>query len=68
MVVTAMKQVDGLPACQCRETRVRHGIHLPGLRLCVHLRLQIVHTMQLVRGRPYYGYHEQEQLFIKIVL
>eukprot|EP00198_Chlamydomonas_reinhardtii_P005086 XP_001694422.1 predicted protein [Chlamydomonas reinhardtii] len=29
---------------------------------------QVVHALQLVRGRPFYGYHLQEQLFIKVVL
>ncbi|GFH05757.1 predicted protein [Haematococcus lacustris] len=29
---------------------------------------QVVHNMQLVRAWPFYGYHEQERLFIKVVL
>eukprot|EP00798_Chlamydomonas_sp_ICE-L_P022555 gene22555-29680_t len=31
-------------------------------------RRQAVHTLQLVRGRHFYGYHAGEQLFIKIVM
>ncbi|GLI62536.1 hypothetical protein VaNZ11_005199, partial [Volvox africanus] len=29
---------------------------------------QVVHALQLVRGRPFYGYHIDEQLYIKVVL
>jgi hypothetical protein len=30
--------------------------------------LQVVHNVQLVRGRQLYGYHASEQAFIKILL
>jgi hypothetical protein len=29
---------------------------------------QVVHALQLVRGRPFYGFHMEEQLYIKVVL
>lgn len=29
---------------------------------------QVVHALQLVRGKPFYGYHMEEQLYIKVVL
>lgn len=29
---------------------------------------QTVHALQLVRARPFYGYHPTDKLFIKIVL
>ena len=33
----------------------------------VHRRQQAaVHNVQLVRGRPFYGYHEGERLYVKI--
>ena len=31
-------------------------------------RKQVVHAVQLVRAVPFYGYHPDERLFIKIVL
>ena len=31
-------------------------------------RKQVVHAVQLVRAIPFYGYHPDERLFIKIVL
>ena len=31
-------------------------------------RKQVIHAVQLVRAIPFYGYHPDEQLFIKIVL
>ena len=31
-------------------------------------RKQVVHAVQLVRAAPFYGYHPDERLFIKIVL
>ena len=31
-------------------------------------RKQIVHAVQLVRAIPFYGYHPDERLFIKVVL
>lgn len=31
-------------------------------------RKQVVHAVQLVRAIPFYGYHPEERLFIKIVL
>jgi hypothetical protein len=29
---------------------------------------QVVHNLQLVRGRPFYGYHKDQRLYIKISL
>ena len=31
-------------------------------------RKQIVHAVQLVRAMPFYGYHKEEKIFMKIVL
>ncbi len=31
-------------------------------------RKQVVHAVQLVRAIPFYGYHPEERLFIKIIL
>lgn len=31
-------------------------------------RRQFIHNVQLVYAKPFYGYHEKEQLFMKIVL
>lgn len=31
-------------------------------------RKQIVHAVQLVRAMPFYGYHGEEKIFMKIVL
>ena len=31
-------------------------------------RKQVVHAVQLVRAIPFYGYHPDERLFIKIIL
>lgn len=46
--------VPGAPAC---------GTCLPVC--CV---VQVVHNVQLVRGRRLYGYHAEEQVFVKIIL
>lgn len=31
-------------------------------------RKQVVHAVQLVRAMPFYGYHKDEKIFMKIVL
>lgn len=31
-------------------------------------RKQIVHAVQLVRAMPFYGYHKEERIFMKVVL
>ena len=31
-------------------------------------RKQTVHAVQLVRAMPFYGYHKEERIFMKVVL
>jgi DNA polymerase zeta len=44
------------------------GINVMEIATNMGAKRQHVHSCSLVRGRKYYGYYPNEQLFIKIVL
>ena len=51
-----------------RESSIRHEPLTLIVCPCSVSMSQVVHNCQLVRGRPFYGYHSEERIFVKIIL